>query len=381
MRVGIFVSGIGRGAFARVAAALAKGMANQGVDVDVLFVHRDGPQYAPDFPHQTRLLHLGTTRTTSSIPALARYLRIRDPAVLVSLSWVQNPPAVLAKILSRWQGTLILNEASSMSYEAGIEHRRDIRFRYMPSIARLLYPKADGVIVPSGDVFRDLRDTIGLGRRGPPLRVIPNPVDIEAVRLLATEEPERRDLLAPGKPVILGVGRLARQKNFSMLIRAFAVLLKDTPATLLILGEGPERERLQTLIGALGLQQHVVLPGMVGNPFAFMRRADILALPSEEEGFGLVLIEAMAVGLPIVATRCPGGPVEILGDGEFGKLVPSNDEGAMANALRDLLADDRLRSRLVRSGLRRAEDYASEAIASQWLSFAAEVSVAYPADG
>ena len=62
-----------------------------------------------------------------------------------------------------------------------------------------------------------------------------------------------------------------------------------------------------------------VIPGMVGNPFAFMRRADILALPSEEEGFGRVLIEAMAVGLPIVATRCPGGPVEILGDGEFGK--------------------------------------------------------------
>jgi glycosyltransferase involved in cell wall biosynthesis len=112
---------------------------------------------------------------------------------------------------------------------------------------------------------------------------------------------------------------------------------------------------------------------MVRNPFPYMARADVFALTSEEEGFGLVLVEAMALGLPIVATRCPGGPVDILEDGRCGVLVPPGDHHAVAQTLGELLDDESRRKELVQAGLRRAEDFSPKRIASEWMSFMTQV--------
>jgi glycosyltransferase involved in cell wall biosynthesis len=379
LRISIFVWGVEGGAFARVAAGLSKGFVQHAVDVDVVYVHTDDYPQDLEFPSEVRLVHLGPRRTILSVPALARYLRERRPEAMISISFVQNAPAVLAKVLSRWNGMLLLNEVSNMSYKSGVEHRRDIRFRYMPSIARILYPRAQGLVAPSQDVLRDLGDTIGLARRRLPLRVIANPVDIDEVRLKAAQEPQSPDLLMPGPPLILGVGRLERQKNFGLLIRAFARLRKERPARLLILGSGPEKDSLQALIAKLGVDREVFLPGMARNPFPYMARADVFALSSEEEGFGLVLVEAMAVGLPIVATRCPGGPGEILEDGRSGILVAPGDERELAKSLSEVLDDEYHRRELVESGLRRAEHFSPSRIAAQWLSFMRTVPRASPA--
>lgn len=372
-RVAIFVWGVAGGAFARVAAGLSKGFLDHGLKVDVLYVHKDDYAQDLDFPSGARLHHLGTRRTVLSIRPLARYLRSSNPKALISLSWVQNPPAVLATILSRWKGILLLNEASSMSYKASIEHRGDIRFRYMPSVARFLYPKAHGLVVPSDDVRQDLADKIGLGRRGLSVRTIWNPISIEDVRLRAAGEPNELRLAELQKPIILSVGRLARQKNHALLIRAFAILRKERPATLLILGSGPEGDRLMALANELGITPDVVMPGMVRNPYPYMAHADAFALSSEEEGFGLVLVEAMALGLPIVATRCPGGPVEILEDGRCGVLVPLGDEHALAEAMGEILDDESRTHALVQAALQRAEEFSPSRITSQWISFMTEI--------
>jgi glycosyltransferase involved in cell wall biosynthesis len=373
VHIAVFVYNVSGGAFSNVAFALAKGLLGADVDVDVISLGRDGDAPSVTFPPRSNAVRLECSRAATSSHALATYLRSRDPDVLVSLGSMLNPFAVLAKELSRWRGKLVLNEASSMSYKAGVEHHHDLRFRFMPTIARVLYPRAHGLVTPSDDVLQDLRRTARLHPGRPRMRVIPNPVDVESVRTRAREDPEIPGLLPTQEPLILAVGRLERQKNFPLLVRAFAKVREQRLAKLLILGEGPQRTSIESLIGDLRLGADVSLPGAVENPYPYMAGADMLALSSEEEGFGLVLVEAMSVGCPVVATRCPGGPADILEEGRSGVLTSPDDPDEMAAALVSLLGDDDSRRRLSRAGRRRANDFLPERIASEWLGFIDDV--------
>ncbi len=139
-------------------------------------------------------------------------------------------------------------------------------------------------------------------------------------------------------PVILGVGRLMEQKDFPTLIRAFAKVLKVRPSRLVILGSGKERSRLNALVHELGLQNHVAMLAFQNNPYAYMTKAAVFALSSAWEGFGNVLVEAMAQGTPVVSTDCKHGPREILDHGKHGLLVPVGDSQAMAEAILNVLS-------------------------------------------
>jgi len=154
------------------------------------------------------------------------------------------------------------------------------------------------------------------------------------------DEPVEHPWLQPGQPpVLLGVGRLTRQKNFPNLIRAFARVRTQQPSRLMILGEGEDRSALETLIAELGLQGEVSLPGFVQNPYAYMKRAAMFVLSSDWEGLPTVLIEALALGTPVVSTNCPSGPMEILRGGVLGRLVPMQDAEALAQAITASLSE------------------------------------------
>jgi glycosyltransferase involved in cell wall biosynthesis len=140
-------------------------------------------------------------------------------------------------------------------------------------------------------------------------------------------------------PVVLGVGRLHRQKDFSLLIRAFSLIRKERSVRRMILGEGEDRPALEALVKDLGLEEDVALPGFVENPYRYMKAAAVFALSSRWEGFGLVLVEAMAVGTPVVSTDCPSGPAEILEGGKWGRLVPVGDAHVLAGAIISALDD------------------------------------------
>jgi glycosyltransferase involved in cell wall biosynthesis len=146
-------------------------------------------------------------------------------------------------------------------------------------------------------------------------------------------------LVAGGPPVVLGVGKFKLQKDFALLIRAFARVRGSRPARLIILGDGPRRDELEGLVNRFGLTADVALPGVVDNPYAWMSRASVFVLSSAWEGLPGVLIEAMACGCPVVSTDCPSGPAEILDRGKFGSLVPVGDEQAMADAILATLAN------------------------------------------
>jgi glycosyltransferase involved in cell wall biosynthesis len=207
-------------------------------------------------------------------------------------------------------------------------------FRFVPLVARILYRFADGIVCVSEGVAKDLAAVTGLSQSR--FQIVPNPIVSDRIpELAAAPIPDALN----GQSFILGVGRLTALKDFSTLIEAFAELRKEKKMRLVILGEGEQRAQLEDLARAKGIADEVLLPGTVKNPFSWMSRAAMLVLPSQYEGFGNVLVEAMACGTQVVSTDCPTGPSEILAGGAFGRLVPVGDVRALADAMRATLVE------------------------------------------
>jgi len=219
------------------------------------------------------------------------------------------------------------------------------------TVARFLvkatYPKARSVIAVSQGVADELRTAYGVPSER--ISVIANPIDLDEIRAQA----ETGDAIAVDGPYAVTMGRLTPNKNFGMLIDAFA--RAGIPGKLIILGEGPERAALTAKIEALGLGDRVLMPGFSANPFPTLHRAEFYVSPSNAEGFPISLLEAMSVGLPVISTNCPSGPSEVLADlprervapgvmfAEHGILVSPDDPAAMADALRAMSNPERRR--------------------------------------
>ena len=213
---------------------------------------------------------------------------------------------------------------------------------------------AAAVIVPSQGVRSDLINNFHVSANK--IHAIYNGMDIKFIQL-QSKGPLDNTSQDDSLPMILGVGRLDTQKSFHILIAAFTAVVKHVPARLVILGEGSERPSLEKLIISLGIQKSVSLPGFVDNPYRWMAGASVFCLSSAHEGFGLVLVEAMACSCPVVSTDCLSGPGEIIRNGENGLLVPVGDSAAMADAIMRILTNERLRSGLVEAGLKRSHDF------------------------
>jgi glycosyltransferase involved in cell wall biosynthesis len=303
--------------------------------------------------------------------ALARFLNGSTLDILISMQAFVNIAAVVGKLCAcRAKTKLIVSEHATISYKAMMEHRGDLKFLVLPHLIRLLYPRANGLVATSPGVLKDL--IVSLRVRFDPDKVmaIPNAVDLRRIVHLSTVRIEHPWLDSKTRPVICSVGRLARQKNISLLLHAFAQLRHSRKAYLLILGTGPEREMLGDLAGKLGIGRDVDFIGYVKNPYPFIAGSDVIALTSEEEAFGLVLVEAMACGTPIVSTDAKGGgPRSVLDEGRFGILVSRDDPGAFADSILRIIESKDLRRDLVSAGRRRCHDFAPEVVARQWLSF------------
>lgn len=203
---------------------------------------------------------------------------------------------------------------------------------------RWLYPHLTSVLAVSAGVAADLREAVpALSER---VRVLHSPIDIARIRLLSTLPlPSECDRLFD-KYTIVAVGRLVHLKGFDLLLAAFAeLLLVQHEARLIIVGAGPERVPLETLAASLGIREYVCFTGVQENPYPFIKRANLLALTSRYEGLGLVILEALALGKPVVAFDCPWGPRELINDGKLGLLVPNGDQRALVIALQRVLAD------------------------------------------
>ncbi len=215
------------------------------------------------------------------------------------------------------------------------------------------YHQANAVVAVSKGVERDTRAYLDLPQDM--MKTIYNPVAAREIKNLSEESPEHDWFDNRDVPVVLGIGRFVQQKNFPLLVRAFAELRKKRPVRLVLLGgdessdeQTRHKAELEELADELGVAEDFDMPGYKENPYPYFRRASVFALSSRFEGFGNVLVEALFCGCPVVSTDCPSGPAEILRDGEFGHLVPIDDAKSMADAL-DAILDEKIDSRMLRA--------------------------------
>ncbi|WP_019624876.1 glycosyltransferase [Thioalkalivibrio thiocyanoxidans] len=330
-RLAVLVSYTGDGGVEKMMNHLLRGFVDAGIQVDLLLLKARGG-HLEQIPEAVNVIRLDARTSLLALPAVIGYLRRQRPAALLAAKDRAGRVALRARRLARVPTRVVLRMGMHLSGSLAGKTSLQRLLRYLP--VRRLYPQADAIVAVAGPVAEDLARIGSI----PPerFRVIPNPV-------ISPELPERAGQVADhpwldpaaleATPVVLAVGRLKPQKDFATLLRAFARLHAQRTCRLIILGEGPERARLQHLARELDIADHVDLAGFRANPYPFMRTASLLVLSSRFEGSPNVLVEAMALGTPVVATDCPSGPRDILDGGRCGPLVPVGDAAALADGM------------------------------------------------
>ncbi len=250
----------------------------------------------------------------------------------------------------------------------GSDTYRGVELRYprLQKLARFglhrLYSQPDRLLAGSEGLKRQLQDLYRFGDDR--LLTLYNPVDTERVKRLCKLEPSP----LCSRPYLLAAGRLIAPKGFDLLLQAFQLAESrlNPDLQLLILGAGPELNRLCNLRDSLGLNGRVHLPGFQANPWSHMARAEAVVVPSLSEGFSLVTAEALTCGVPVLVSDCPFGPREIVAQGAFGEVVPCGDAKALADKLVELLHDPKRRTELSRLGPERAVRFSRQRIISDY---------------
>jgi glycosyltransferase involved in cell wall biosynthesis len=330
MKLAIYLPGLYEGGAERVMLHLAEAIASSEIEVDLVLVRAEGPNL-PLVPTNIRMIDLNTRHTFLSLFPLINYLKKEKPAVLLS-GLFTNVVAIMAVLLTGRKTKVVICEHNTLSVQVH-SNRADWRFRFMPVLARMVYPMADQIIAVSEGVRKDLSNITRIPESH--IRVIYNPVITTELIRKGMEKPNH-PWFEPGQPpVILAIGRLVSVKEFATLIEVFSRVRKRINARLMIFGEGPERNNLERLVHDLGLDSDVLLPGFIENPYPFLSHSALFVLCSRHEGLPGVLIEAMAFKVPLISTDCPSGPREILEGGKHGRLIPVGDLRLLEAAILD----------------------------------------------
>ena len=327
----VFASFSGAGGVERMLINLIRGFVELGFPVDLLMAGSKSPHLAR-LPDGVRRIPLGSRHTLPSAVGVARYLRRQRPEALLVAKDRAGRAAVLARRLAGVDTRIVLRLGTNLSAAMGERSALTRALRYAP--IRLLYPFIETIVAVSAGVAADTATVAAYPAAR--ISVIRNPVITPELYRDAARPCSHPWLQKPRGarvPVIVGAGRLQRQKDFPTLIRAFALLRARRACRLLLLGDGRGRAALVELIAALGIGADVDLPGFQQNLYPFLANADLFVLASAWEGSPNVLTEAMALGTPVVATDCPSGPRELLADGRYGPLVPVGDAAALAHAM------------------------------------------------
>ncbi|AUB79479.1 hypothetical protein BBH56_08315 [Spiribacter roseus] len=368
----LFIPALNGGGAQRVIVNLANGLVDLSErPVHLVLVRAEG-EFLDDLRPEVDIRSLDKKRTLAAIPALANYLRSERPAVLMARMSYVNIAGSIAWMMAGRPCRLVLSEATVVRAPEGSRFQR-IRQALVLKTMRAIYPRSDCVVANSEATAQSMA-VHGMVSDYPTL-VIANPV-------LGSEADRSNDFSSPfggfrsDRKLICAIGRLAELKGFDCLLEAFSKL-DSQEADLVILGEGPLRGKLQEQARELGIGERVHFPGFVIDPMHVLEHSSLFVLSSRWEGFGNVLVEALATGVPVVSTDCPGAPRALLRDGALGHLVPVDEPDALAEAITEALHSPR-GTREARQ--ERARDFAAPAIARQYLeeAFGLEVSPSRP---
>lgn len=390
-KIAIFLPSLTAGGVARVMLQLAHAFVDSGHTVDLVLCRSQG-EFMGQLPSQIRVLELKARpiwlsrllltfrnfpairvlllpiifslkppKSLAFLPDLIQYLRREKPNVLLAAKTHTNLVALWATQLAKSSNRVVISERTTLVDI--IKTSKKWRWRFILPVLAHEYRKAGGIITVSNGVKEELAIHTGLPHQR--ITAIYNPLLTQKIRgksLEAINHPwfQKED----STPIILGVGRLVPQKDFSTLIKAFSRVRQSRPVHLVLIGEGRQRSELTTLAQSLGIEKDIWMPGFSDNPYAFMSKASMLVLSSIYEGLPNVLIEALACGCPIVSTDCPSGPSEILEKGKYGTLVAMGDVHALAQAIHHTLNNPPNRNDLCL----RAADFDIEKVSQQYLN-------------
>ncbi|WP_328600565.1 glycosyltransferase [Pontixanthobacter aquaemixtae] len=321
------------GGVERVRLTLIRGFLDRGYEVDLILTEAGG-EFLELVPDGVHLEEFDCPRIRHAIPRLREYVKRRQPDAMIVALWPLTAATVLACTGLRERPRLVLSDHNNLhsQYSAGKPVWMSLR-----ATLRMAYPKADALVAVSQGIAQDIAGWAGL----PANRVttIYNPTP-EPVRSEWPKDETDRLWRGHTGPRIITTGRLKKQKNHELLLRAFAKIQNDNNAVLAILGEGELEDKLRETVVRLGLEESVIMPGFVVDPGPWYASADLFVLSSDYEGFGNVLVEALHFGLPIVSTDCKSGPSEILAGGKFGTLSATGDIEALAEAMETALVGE-----------------------------------------
>lgn len=311
---------------------LAKYFVGQGHRVDLVLARAEGA-LLPLLPPTVRLVDLRVGwrnwgllgLAVSAMLRLAAYLRRERPDVLLSTLTGANLVAVLARAIGNRDTRLVLREAATL---------KNVQSFFRLYLMRWLYPKADVVVALTEVMRRELITAFRFYTTH--VICIPNPIDLDFILNKAAVPIEHPWFLPSRPPIVMGIGRLSPQKDFRTLIHAFAQLRSRCQAHLVILGEGSLRGELEALIKELQLDKDAILPGFDNNPYRWLNRAKVFVLSSLWEGYPNVVLEALALGKPVVITDYDASVKVLASESKYINIVPITDPAKMATTIIDM---------------------------------------------
>jgi glycosyltransferase involved in cell wall biosynthesis len=322
----------------------------------LLLLNRSG-ELLKEVPPDVLVHELGKSSRWEAFALLKRIreaVRRIEPDVIVSLLTYSNSLLLAAKTIYRIAQPVIVVEQNHLSSTL-----KYLSFPMLRGMAvRLLYRHADSVVGSSNGCIDDL-----IYRFGIPARIaqcIYNPADVAYCVRRASESIEFPAIMGNGKPTVLAAGRLTKQKDFPTLLLAFETLLQSCEANLVILGEGELRNQLEDFCQKLNIREHVCFAGFQSNPYPFFKRADCFVLSSIYEGFGMVIVEAMALKVPVISTDCPSGPGELIENNVSGILTPMRDSETLAVKMKEVLHNEPLRKKIVENACKGIDRFSQD---------------------
>jgi len=332
------------GGWGRVLINLANFLKQMDIDIHIMLDDISG-SFTSHLVPGIEVYPLKTSHRIGGIPYFSYYARKHRPDVILTTIVRHTALALTVMRLTNIQTRIY--PSIHNAYGIKFKELSVSKYRSRLRIIRKSYPQCDGIIAVSEGVKEDFCSLTGIPAGS--VTTIYNPIYDDKL-IEQSLDPVDHPWFQEGQPpVILGAGRLEKQKNFSLLIESFDLLRSRKECRLAIIGDGRERDFLESRVRDSDYSADISLMGYQANPFPLMKRASVFVLSSSWEGFGNVLIEAMATGTPVVSTDCPHGPREILMDGRYGPLVAMNAPADLAEAitktLENPLSEEILRER------------------------------------
>jgi glycosyltransferase involved in cell wall biosynthesis len=293
----------------------------------------------------------------SDVKVIAQVLKKEMPDIAFGMMYYASSLLSMAKILFRLKTRIISSPRGPLNpyINTFYAHKKIDRLFWKLNFFFSCY-FSDGLAVASEGTQRECINIYRAKRTH--IKVIHNGINAGYVRARALEAV---DLSIPSDSFIISTaGRLAYEKNLPLLLKTLSILKKTENAKLIVIGDGPDRQELERLSHRLGIKEDVYFLGFQKNPFKFIRRSDLFVHTCLLEGFGNIIVEAMACGVPVIATDCPYGPREIIRNGENGILVPVDDDKALSEAILSMLHSESLRKQLSQKGYERSLDFSVE---------------------